>query len=342
MTLVEPPTVDARVGAALSITGSGFDVARGYLSHCAATSARARSATALECVSPGLAGADAAAAAAVAGAATGRRRGSRAVRARTVDDPDAAGASDDDSGENSAELNFLASASMATSSLRLRQVTSDQIKLSVHAPLALASAAGRRCPLCEHGALACRFVAVDGGAVFALEVKYVSARTAVCAAPEALTPSWSAALLEAAYYVEFSNDNTAFSRVPSCGDAASGDAASDGDAATPFVFTVSPPPSASSFSPEATALEGGATISVRGSDFAPGAAPLLVLARGRRRGRRRLARASGRRRVVRLVVRRAGGGSAVTWAGSVSSLALFELVVSRSFQFIYFCRRECG
>ena len=135
---------------------------------------------------------------------------------------------------------------MATSSLRLRQVTSDQIKLSVHAPLALASAAGRRCPLCEHGALACRFVAVDGGAVFALEIKYVSARTAVCAAPEALTPSWSAALLEAAYYVEFSNDNTAFSRVPSGGDAASGDAASDGDAATPFVFTVSPPPSASS------------------------------------------------------------------------------------------------
>lgn len=189
-----------------------------------------------------------------------------------MDDPDAAGASDDDSGENSAELNFLASASMATSSLRLRQVTSDQIKLSVHAPLALASAAGRRCPLCEHGALACRFVAVDGGAVFALEIKYVSARTAVCAAPEALTPSWSAALLEAAYYVEFSNDNTAFSRVPSGGDAASGDAASDGDAATPFVFTVSPPPSASSFSPEATALEGGATISVRGSDFAPGAA----------------------------------------------------------------------
>ena len=49
--------------------------------------------------------------------------------------------------------------------------------------------------------LACRFVAVDGGAVFALEVKYVSACTAVCAAPEALTPSWSAALLEAAYYV---------------------------------------------------------------------------------------------------------------------------------------------
>ena len=118
-----------------------------------------------------------------------------------MDDPDAAGASDDDSGENSAELNFLASASMATSSLRLRQITSDQIKLSVHAPLALASAAGRRCPLCEHGALACRFVAVDGGAVFALEVKYVSACTAVCAAPEALTPSWSAALLEAAYYV---------------------------------------------------------------------------------------------------------------------------------------------
>jgi hypothetical protein len=56
------------------------------------------------------------------------------------------------------------------------------------------------------------------------------------------------------------------------GDAASGDAASDGDAATPFVFTVSPPPSKSSFSLEATALEGGATIAVRGSDFAPGAA----------------------------------------------------------------------
>ena len=118
-----------------------------------------------------------------------------------MDDPDAAGASDDDSGENSAELNFLASGSMATSSLRLRQVTSDQIELSVHAPLALASAAGRRCPLCEYGALACRFVAVDGGAVFALEVKYVSARTAVCAAPEAPTPSWGAALFEAAYYV---------------------------------------------------------------------------------------------------------------------------------------------
>ena len=67
----EPPTVDARGGAALSITGSGFDDARGYPSHCFVTSARARSATALECVWPGLAGADAAAATAVAGAATG-------------------------------------------------------------------------------------------------------------------------------------------------------------------------------------------------------------------------------------------------------------------------------
>jgi hypothetical protein len=58
VTLVEPPTVDTHGGAALSITGSGFDVARGYPSHCAATSASAHSATALEYVSPGLAGAD--------------------------------------------------------------------------------------------------------------------------------------------------------------------------------------------------------------------------------------------------------------------------------------------
>jgi hypothetical protein len=42
-----------------------------------------------------------------------------------ADEGDAAGASDDDSGENSVELNFLVSELMATSSLRLRQVTSN-------------------------------------------------------------------------------------------------------------------------------------------------------------------------------------------------------------------------
>ena len=68
---------------------------------------------------------------------------------------------------------------------------------------------------------------VDGGAVFALAAKYVLARTAIYAAPEALAPSPGEASLEAAYDVEFSNDNTTFSRVPSDGDAGFGDAASD-------------------------------------------------------------------------------------------------------------------
>ena len=114
---------------------------------------------------------------------------------------------------------------------------------------------------------------VDGGAVFALAAKYVLARTAIYAAPEALAPSPGEASLEAAYDVEFSNDNTTFSRVPSDGDAGFGDAASDGAAAIPFVFTVSSPQSASSVSPEATTHQAGAPIAVHDSNFTPGAAP---------------------------------------------------------------------
>ena len=193
---------------------------------------------------------------------------------------------------------------------------------------------------------------VDGGAVFALAAKYVLARTAIYAAPEALAPSPGEASLEAAYDVEFSNDNTTFSRVPSDGDAGFGDAASDGAAAIPFVFTFSSPQSASSVSPEATTHQAGAPIAVHDSNFTPGAAPACSFSpktpprtMASRLSRRRLARACGRRRVARLVVRRAGGGNAFTWAGSASSLALFELVVRRLFNCAivqFSCRRVCG